>query len=299
MKCAVCGQDVGFWAKLGNYSQVCKECAEQGRNRLKVLASSIGSVTSWHHEQAERWLTQYEEVVRKYQVPANEAVRARDAILNGVFKLVESQEHMNDADLEFLMGLAERYDLAHSGGPELQDTIVRLTLRQAIQSWEDGEQPERKCTALNLSKGEICHWEEPAGLLIQRTTREYVGGYGSVSIPLHIVRGARVRVGGFKGVPIDKTVHEDGGTGVLHVTSERVCFTGRRQSIAIQYKRVISLAGFDGGFEVHTQNEKKPGIFLVPHPELTIELVRRAAAASEDEDDDTTPRRRKKAQSPV
>jgi hypothetical protein len=146
-----------------------------------------------------------------------------------------------------------------------------------------------------LAKGEVCHWEEPAGLLIQRTKREYVGGYGSVSIPLHIVRGARVRVGGFKGVPIDKTVHEDGGRGVLHITNQRVCFTGLNQAVAIPYKKIVSLAGFDEGFEVHTGNEKKPGIFLVPHPELTTELLKHASSSNGD--DDSRPKRRRRVPS--
>jgi len=57
------------------------------------------------------------------------------------------------------------------------------------------------------------------------------------------------------------------------------------------------MAGFDGGFEVHTQNDKKPGIFLVPHPELTTELVKFASSAKED--DDSRPARRKRAPSPA
>ena len=42
-----------------------------------------------------------------------------------------------------------------------------------------------------------------------------------------LVKGARIRVGGFKGHPIDKTVYEDKGTGVLHITNQRVCFLGQ------------------------------------------------------------------------
>ena len=226
MKCAACGKDVGFWAKLGNHTQICKTCNEQGQNRLKVLATSVGWVTIWHQEQAERWLTQFDDITRKYQIPIPDARQARNEILNGIFKLVESQDQMTEADLEYLVGLGQRYGIGQSGSPDLQNTVLRIALRQAIQSWDGGKPPERECTALVLAKGEVCHWEEPAGLLIQRTKREYIGGYASVSIPLHIVRGARVRVGGFKGVPIDKTVHEDGGRGVLHITNQRVCFTG-------------------------------------------------------------------------
>ena len=292
MKCAVCGKDVGFWAKLGNHTQVCKACTEQGQNRLNVLATSVGWVTNWHQEHAERWLAQYDEIVHKYQVPTTEALQARNGILNGIFKLVESQDLMTDADLEYLVGLGQRYGIAQSGTPDLRDTGLRIALRQAIQAWDGGKPPERECTALVLAKGEVCHWEEPAGLLIQRTRREYVGGYASVSIPLHIVRGARARVGGFKGVPIDKTVLEDGGRGVLHVTNQRVCFTGLNQAVAIPFNKIVSLAGFDEGFEVHTGNEKKPGIFLVPHPELTTELLKRATTSRGD--DDSRPKRRRR-----
>jgi hypothetical protein len=293
MKCAVCGKDVGFWARLGTDSRVCKACMELGQNRLKVLVTSVGWVTIWHQEQADRWLAQYDEIVHKYQVPTTEALQARNDILNGILKLVESQEEMTDADLEYLVGLGQRFAIRESGNPELQDTVLRIALRQAIQCWDCGKPLERECTALVLAKGEVCQWEEPAGLLVQRTKREYVGGYGSVSIPLHIVRGARVRVGGFKGVPIDKTVHEDGGRGVLHITNQRVCFTGLNQAVAIAFRKIVSLAGFDGGFEVHTGNEKKPGIFLVPHPELTKELLK-LASSSEGDDDNSGPKHRRK-----
>jgi hypothetical protein len=54
---------------------------------------------------------------------------------------------------------------------------------------------------------------------------------------------------------------------------------------------VISLAGFNDGFEPHTGNEKKPGIFLVPHPELTTELLNRALSSQGD--DDSSPKRRR------
>ena len=293
MACPVCGKEPGFLAKLGRNSLVCKACSEQAQNRLKVLVGSVGWVTTWNEQHAVRWIAQYEEIVRKYQVSQNDAVRTRNEILNSIFKLVESQDQMADADLEYLVGLGQRFDIAKSGSPELQDTVLRIALRQSIQSWDGGKPLGRECTALLLAKGEACQWEEPAGLLIQRTKREYIGGYASVSIPLHIVRGARVRVGGFKGVPIDKTVHEDGGRGVLHITNQRVCFTGLNQAVAIPFNKIVSLAGFHEGFEVHMGNEKKPGIFLVPHPELTTELLKRASTSRGD--DDSRPKRRKRA----
>jgi hypothetical protein len=94
MKCVVCGKDEGFWAKLGNHSQICKACTELGQNRLKVLVTSVGWVTNWHQEHSDRCLAQYDEIVREYQVPAADARHARNEILNGIFKPVESQEQI-------------------------------------------------------------------------------------------------------------------------------------------------------------------------------------------------------------
>jgi len=102
-------------------------------------------------------------------------------------------------------------------------------------------------------------------------------------------------VGGFKGVPIDKTMRDDGGRGILHITNKRVCFTGLAQAVAIPFSKIVSLAGFSDGFEVQAGNEKKPGIFLVAHPELTTELLKRAS--SNKEDDDSSPKRSKKVHS--
>ena len=131
--------------------------------------------------------------------------------------------------------------------------------------------PKTMCTSLVLLKDEVCYWEERAGLLLQRTKREYVGGSGGVSVP--VGHGVRVRLGAFKAVPIEKSVYEDGGIGVLHITNQRICLTGQLQSVAIPYKKIINCSGFKNGFEVHTSNAKSPGIFLVPHPELTVQLV--------------------------
>jgi hypothetical protein len=111
-----------------------------------------------------------------------------------------------------------------------------------------------------------------------------------VSVP--VGHGVRVRIGAFRAVPIDKTIYESGGDGSLHIANQRVCWTGQEQSIAIPYKKVISLAGFDEGFDVHTSNVKKPGIFLVPHPELTVQLVSLASAPN-DSEPVAIPRRRK------
>jgi len=299
VKCPVCGKDPGFWTKFGGSSNsaVCKGCQEQGKNRLQVLVRTISATQSWKPQYAEGWIKQLEDTVRRYELPLTEAAPARSAVLNEIFKLVEREPEISDADTTFLIGLGQKYKLARSATPEIRDTLLRISFRQMIESWQRGEVPTRQCSCPVPLRGEICHWEEPSGLLIERKKREYVGGYGSVSVPVPLLHGVRARIGGFKGVPVDRTVHEDGGRGILHITNQRILFTGQEHSVATPYTKVLGIVLYADGFEIHTSAAKKPGIFLVPHPDLTKELL--TLASSPETGGNSPPRSRRKKPVPA
>lgn len=276
MKCSVCGGDIGLWAKLSGHSStpICKKCQEQGRKQIQVMEQSIGASPLFKAQYANGWIQQFEEIVKKYQIPASEANPQRLAILNSVFNLIKRGDDISQEDAKFILDTCQKYQLPQEGSPELRDTLFCVAMKQTIHSWEHGCPPQCQCQGgLVLQKAEICHWEETAGLRIQKTKREYVGGYSSVSVPVPMVRGVRFRVGGFKGHPIDHTILDDGGTGVLHITNQRICFTGPQHSVAIPFKKMINVQGYEDGFMVQTSNEKKPGIFIVPHPELTTHML--------------------------
>lgn len=270
---------MGLWARLAAHSSagVCKECQKQANNQIHVLLGSVSGTQSFKLPFAQGWVNQFEETVQKYHMAESQVEPLRLSLLNNIFKLVEAEDEMPDDDLKFLASLGQKYGLGQSATPELRDTIFRVGTKEVIQAWERGETPHKDCSGLVLQKSEVCHWEEGAGLRVQKMKREYVGGYSSVSVPVPLVRGVRFRVGGFKGHPIDHTVLEDGGVGVLHITNQRVSFTGQQRSVAIPYKKMISIGGFEGGFIVETSNEKKPGIFVVRNPELTTHLLTLAA----------------------
>jgi hypothetical protein len=285
MNCSVCGNSLGLWAKLTAHggAPVCKACREDGDNRIQVLLRAVRGSESFKLQIAEGWIRQFDDVQHKFGIPGPEIGPLKLSFFDSIFRLVESEDVMAEADLRFLLAVSQKYGLSQSTSPELRDTIIRIGMKEIIQSWERGEVPRKDCTGLVLQKSEVCHWEEGAGLRVQRNQREYVGGYSSVSVPVPLVRGVRFRVGGFKGHPIDHTVLEDGGTGVLHITNQRVCFTGQQRSVAIPFKKMISVSGFENGFIVQTSNEKKPGIFVVRHPELTAHLLNLAAASPDEE----------------
>ncbi|HLW81793.1 MAG TPA: hypothetical protein VKS20_07115 [Candidatus Acidoferrales bacterium] len=274
MKCSVCGCEIGLWAKLTGHSDrgLCKKCEEQGRNQQEVLVQAIKVAPSFKIQYAEGWLNQFEETAKKYHMPESESLPLRFALFDGMFKLVEAEEPIPDADVKFILDVCQRYGVPENAPPDIKDVLFRIIAKQTIQSWERGELPQRVCEGLILQKAEVCYWEEAAGLRIQKIKREYVGGYSSVSVPVPMIRGVRFRVGGFKGHPIDHTILDDGGTGMLHITNQRVCFTGQQHSIAIPFKKMIAVNGFEGGFTVQTANDKKPGIFIVRQPELTTQI---------------------------
>lgn len=236
----------------------------------------MNAVQTFKPQLASGWLTQFQQGVQKYRMPESDAAPLRFALLHNIFKLIEAEDPIPDDDFKYLAAVATEYKIGESGITDLQDICSRVLLRKQIQLWEAGTIPRTDCKGLILQKGEVCHWEEQAALRVQRTKHEYVGGYSGVSVPVPLVRGVRFRVGGFKGHPIDHAVLEDAGSGNLHITSQRIAFTGPI-AVAIAYKKMISVGGFDGGFIVQTSNEKKPGIFLVNHPELTTQMLTLAA----------------------
>jgi hypothetical protein len=228
MKCIVCGNDVGLFTRLASRADVavCKSCREQGHNQLQVLVQSVNAVQTFKPQLASGWLTQFQQGVQKYRMPESDAAPLRFALLDNIFKLVEAEDPIPDDDIKYVASLANAYMVSESGITELQDTCVRLAMQKQIQVWEAGTIPHLDCGGLILQKGEVCHWEQQAALRVRKMKREYVGAYSSVSVPVPLMRGVRVRVGGFKGHPIDQTVLEDGGLGTLHITNQRVAFTG-------------------------------------------------------------------------
>jgi hypothetical protein len=279
VKCPSCGNSLGLFARLKTHSDtVCNHCKEKATDRLKALVQTVATNQTWKQQYADGWITQFEGTVHKYGIEDVEADALRSSLLAGIFGIVEVEDHITERDLKFLLDLAQRYGLAQSRKPEIIGSMQRIVLRKTIQDWQKGDIPKTNCSCTVPRNGEVCHWEEPAGLLIERKKREYVGGYGSVSIPVPLLHGVRARVGGFRGVPVDHTLHEDGGRGILHITSERILFAGQEQSVAVPYDKIVGTAFYSNGFELHTTSAKKPGIFLIANSDLTKELITLASS---------------------
>jgi hypothetical protein len=271
MNCSVCGQEISIWTKLTHSKQSeCGKCHDEGTGQLRALVQAAGSASTLNIQHEIGWMSQFDAAVGKYHLFGNDVAGQRNSLLGHVFKLVEMEDTITDEALTFVSGIIEKYNLRKDGTPELRDAYLQVGMRERIQLFERGSAPTQLCNGLVLHKGEVCHWEEGASLRVLKTKREYVGTSNSFSIPLG--HGFRYRVGGFRGHSIDHTSYEDAGAGVLHITNQRLCFNGVH-TIAIAYKQMLAVNGFEGGFIVQTSNEKKPGIFIVRHPELTAQML--------------------------
>ena len=169
MDCSVCMKHLGLWTKLTAHpsADVCKDCRAQGNNRLEVLMRSVRECRSFRIQFAEGWIGQYEEMQRKFRMPESEVGPLRLSFFDSIFRLVESEESMAEGDLQFILAVSQNYSLTEPD-PELRDTLIRIGMKEIIQSWEKGEAPRKNCTGLILQKGESCHWEEGSGLRLQK-----------------------------------------------------------------------------------------------------------------------------------
>jgi hypothetical protein len=269
MNCIVCGKEFGLWARLSGDSDdaICRGCEKEGETRLALLIPEATPRANLR----DIW-NQFGELVRRYRVLEEKAAPLRNGLAEAILEATAEIEGLNDSHVEFINELSASGAIPKLvAGTEAATAVSKINARQRIEEWKRGETPKNECKGLLLQPGEVCHWEEPARLLEQRTRREYVGGYGGISVPLG--RGLRLHTGGFKGHPIDTTFLADCGMGWLHITNQRLCFTGSGGAVAIPLKKMISVNGFEDGFQVFRSGAKRPTVLQVPFPELTLQLL--------------------------
>jgi hypothetical protein len=101
-----------------------------------------------------------------------------------------------------------------------------------------------------LTKDEVAHLEVGAGLLkeIHHTRRRYSG------VSFRIVRGVYYHIG--ESHPITTSAIEEIDSGFLTVTSNRVVYTGNRQSVEIPYSKLLAVSVFTDAIEFNVANRK-------------------------------------------
>lgn len=281
MNCLVCGKEFGFWAKHVSDDAadlVCNDCEQAGEQALTGAADASLNAGTYDEKTARAALERFDALAAKYHVRGARLQQPWSQFVAKLFHWLDGAEEPGDDVIIWLSKLTKERKVELGEG-ELA-CFERTRRRRVIGRWRGGRPPEQKCDGLLLGEGEVCHWEEPARLYEQRTRRQYVGGYGGVSVRL--ARGVRLNTGAFKGTAIDMTYLADLGLGTLHLTSQRIAFTGGQAAVAIPHKKLLSVEGFEDGFQVFRTNAKKPTLFGVCYPELTVQLLALATPSPND-----------------
>ena len=139
----------------------------------------------------------------------------------------------------------------------------------------DGRLPVVDGATLMLKKGEEVHLEEPATLIKEVIRREFQGGSRGVSF--RVTKGVSYRVGSFRGhmVEVGRSL-EDADTGDLHVTSQRVVYSGARKTLEVAYAKLVDMNVFTDGIQFHVSNRQNPSMFRVESGPMVAAVVNAA-----------------------
>jgi hypothetical protein len=181
---------------------------------------------------------------------------------------------VSQADLQHLQALASWLQLPAAA---ISSPLGRLQYLAQIQR---GPLPTTTSPPLRMLPGEVCHWmENQCRYIEQQTHTERVGGYSGYS--MRVYKGLTYRVGSLKGrsYPVTESVCAD--TGCFIITSSRVAFVGPRRSLAIPYKKILSMQVYSNGVQLQTDGARaRPQMFTLGdvHPACII-LTRAMDAA--------------------
>jgi hypothetical protein len=278
LNCSVCGTHFGLWSRMSGQASegVCEDCCQSGDARLETVVREATPSAD-----VGKLISTAEAIASKYCVKPAKLERIRGQIIEACTVAFTQREHIKNEDILALNDIINRVltnEQKQNLEPAMVEAVARINKRGVIDNWDPADPPAKRCSGLLLLKGEICRWEEAARMYEQRTRRQYAGASQSVSFPLG--HGLRYRVGSFRGTPIDTSYLSDCGPGILHITSQRVCFCSPQRSAVIPWKKVINVAVFDDGLSINQTGAKKAMMLGISSADLTMQILNRVAPSA-------------------
>jgi len=181
------------------------------------------------------------------------------AALTSMQALIQQMEQQQ-AQTKALVQQRQQY-LAQYGG--VDPTVI-------LQQVQAGTYVSVPCGIL-LHKNEIALLAIPAKLAEDRTSSRYVGGSSGVSVPMGY--GMRFRVGSYRGHSIQQEHLVTVDTGTFIVTTQRLVFSGVKQSVTIQANKVLSTTVYKDGVSLQSETRKKREVLLCDNPQLANTFV--------------------------
>lgn len=113
---------------------------------------------------------------------------------------------------------------------------------------------------IKLLKNEHILWIYPVTMHKQRNKREYKGKSSGVSFRLF--KGVSLKLGSFKGNPVDNTFIEPVDAGKLIITNKHIIFVGQQTSYKVPYSKINSIVPYkEDGVTIFKYNVDKSTSF--------------------------------------
>lgn len=274
MVCTACGATLNWSRKLLGRS-TCADCARriqraeaEARTRYRQLAAAIADGT----QPADAGIPLLLDAAKVAQLTASEKAQINlDAFTRYVERLL-ADDHLTDGETRELARVRESLGIDPAA---LHARFADLGRRIIIAQANAGTLPTLRSTQLICRRGEVVHAEVAAVLLKETKLREFRGGYSGFSF--RVMKGVRYHVGATRGrsaVVGTKMVAVD--TGVLAVSSQRLVFLGKAQTIDLPYGKVDSLHVFRDGIQFHVSNRQTAPLFKVESGDVIAAIINAA-----------------------
>jgi len=186
-----------------------------------------------------------------------------------------ADKRLSPQEVESLAVLAKHLGVEIRPDEATASAMARYALLWRI---ENGDLPVVPI-ALNLQKGEACHfaatatWNE-----IRKTTR--TEGYYSQGVSVRIARGIYYRVGGSRPhrVTTEGLTQIDSGT--LYFTNKRVIFDGAAKNTSLRLSNVLAFQVFADGLVLEKGSGRSPHLLIAGDVEVGATILGRILAQS-------------------
>lgn len=161
--------------------------------------------------------------------------------------------------------------------PKLDDaTKARLHRYALLWRIENDEMPSIPA-AINLQRGETCHFTGGAAWHEMRTRTERVG-YSGTSVSIPIVKGVRYRIGHYKPHRVTRQELTPIDSGEFYITNKRVVFDGQHKNAAIRYSSLLGVTPYSDGIKLEKSSGKSPYLLFDGDVELVTVILTSAMA---------------------
>ncbi len=267
--CKYCGEKVSL---LRRYHSECQKKYEQAFKLIKSVAAS----TAFGGNDLDFAIVEISKLAKAGFVPT---YAAKEAVVDGwalaLDKFLEDNIFSEEEEQK-LTSFAESMELTQED-LDARGAFTKATMAGCIRDVLNGEIPQRfniNCQLpFNFQKTESLVWVfYDVKYLEERIKKEYVGGYGGMSI--RVMKGVYYRTGAFKGHPVETAYMHHVDTGLVGITNKHIYFAGARKSVRIPYKKIVSFNSYSDGIGIQRDAASaKPQIFVTGEGWFVYNLV--------------------------